>query len=95
MQWDAQYSVKAEGDDLTAGVSTTETVTYTQSGAGTDGELFKSRITFDYQDANNPLVVGEGVCIQFTRDVSGDTYGSGGVVLRWELVYSSDALPQH
>jgi hypothetical protein len=77
------------------GATTSMSATYTQVGAGTDKSTHELEITLDADDASNPLVKGEVVGFNFTRDVSGDTYSGAGNVCRWEIEFSSNGLPEH
>ena len=84
-KWDLNYRSLAEGEAMDNGTAVTASVTYTQSGAGTDKEFFVSEITLDYDHADQPIAAGDLLVIQFDRDVTGDTYSGAGIVYRWEI----------
>lgn len=80
------------------GTVATGTVTYTQSGAGADGATHVSTITLAYNDANQPISVGDSILIAFNRDVTGeggDTYGSDAVVSSWEIDSQQNSICDH
>lgn len=74
--WDCDWQAKGDGEDLDSSASTNATTTYTQSGAGTDGELQETTIVIDYDDATNPLALGDIVGFECFRDATADTYGT-------------------
>lgn len=95
VKWDISYRSVAVGEDID-GTSTTDiTSTYTQSGAGTLGELISTSTTVDFDDATNPLTAGDLIFVEFTRDVTGDTFGEIPVVVNWNLAYESNTFAKH
>ena len=95
VKWDATYRSIDEGEAVDNGTAVDITGTYTQSGAGTDKELIETEITIDYDDTDQPLAVGDLIGFVFNRDVTTDTYSGDGIVLRWEVDYTSNSLPVH
>ena len=90
--WDINFRSRATAETVGGGTVATGTATYTQSGAGTDGEQFETAITIDHDNVNQPLTAGDILHVTFDRDVTGDTYASGAIVLGWVLRYSSNTL---
>jgi hypothetical protein len=95
VKWDISYRTVATGEDIDATGATTGTVTYTQSGGGTAGELIKSSITLTYNDGTNPLTVGDMIFVQFDRDVGTDSYDEIPVVFNWNLEYDANTIATH
>lgn len=95
VKWNIQWRSVAAGEDIDAIAASTATATYTQSGTGTAGEEIETSITIPYNDATNPLVVGDTIFVQFNRDVTGDTYGGKGVVFDWDVVYDANTISTH
>ena len=91
--WTVDYRSVATGETITNGTLVTTTVTYTQSGAGTDNELIESVLTIDFDDVNQPLAVADHIFFDFSRDFTGDTYTSDAVVQEWDMEYQSIGLP--
>jgi len=77
------------------GTAATADVTYTQSGAGADGDSHISTITIPYSDANQPLTAGDDLCIRFDRHFSADTYANDAVVTKWEVEMTLVGIPNH
>jgi hypothetical protein len=83
------YKVAA-GSVYTTATLTTFAATYTQSGAGTGGEIIRSvTFTIDYDASGNALSPGDQIYIHFRHTAAG-TYDSGtaeivflGAVLEW------------
>lgn len=92
---DIQWRSVAEGEDIDGTAASTATATYTQSGAGTAGELIDTQILVAYDDATNPLVAGDTLYFIFNRDVSGDTYGGKAVVFDWDVSYDANTISTH
>jgi hypothetical protein len=95
VKWDLTWRTKSAGEDLNNGSATSATVTYTQSGAGTDGELFQSNITIDHDAAGNAIAEDDLLGVEFSRDMTGDTYASDAVVLMWHIDLTADDLCFH
>ena len=87
--WATTINSIAAGEAVDAGTEQTPGVTYTQSGAGTDKELIQSDITIDYDSGDQPLASGDLLHITLNRNVSGDTYSGGAVLLFAELIYNT------
>ena len=83
------------GEDIENGTAETGTVTYTQSGAGGDGDTRESIIILPHDGGNQTISSNDVLGIQFDRDVSGDTYSGGAYLIRWELSYPSNGLVTH
>lgn len=97
LKWDADYRSAEVGETSDQGTLVSITGTHTQSGAGADKEKYKTEITIDHDDANQPLTVGDEVGMLFNRDVTGETtpYSGKGIVTRWEIEYTANRVPQH
>jgi len=94
--WLAELRADAVGDDIDAGSVYSTSGTHTQSGGGTDGEMYSTDITIDFDNANQPIAAGDVVGVKFSRDVTNDTYGAvHATVLLWEIEYTSTALSTH
>jgi hypothetical protein len=85
--WDFDYrSIARSGETVSQGTAVAGTVTYTQSGAGTDGELLLSTITIPWNTGNQPDITGE----------AGNTYAGDAVAILAELLFTSDsAISSH
>ena len=94
VKFDITYRSIAEGETLTNGTVATATITYTQSGAGTDLELIESEITLAFDDSNQPLAAGDYVGVTFNRDFTTDTYAADANVFLWYVEYGSTGLPE-
>lgn len=95
---DIEYVSLAEGEDIDSATTTTSTTTYTQSGAGTQGEFIATSIVLAYNDANNPLTIGDTLYCKFSRDVTGeagDSFAGQAVVFKFELEYGANKLGTH
>ena len=96
VKWDIAYRSVVFGTETTSnGVEATGTVTYTQSGAGADGDTHVSVIALTYNHADQPLSAGEMVSVHFDRDVSTDTYSGKGIVQNFEFSYSATTFCTH
>ena len=94
VKFDLQLRTIAEDEDAD-GTLTSATATHTDSGGATvQGLITHTPIILDYDDADNPMVKQDHIYIEFTRDMSGDTYGGGACVTAWEFVYNSNTVPQ-
>lgn len=83
------------GEVITNGDAVADTLTYTQSGAGTDLETHESTFTLDWDNATQPLTVGERALIQFSRAMTADSYTGDGCVEMFEISYTSDDFREH
>ena len=94
MIWDFDYrSIARSGETVSQGTAVAGTATYTQSGAGTDGQYFQSSITIPYNTGNQPLAKDDLFIGILTRDVTGEggnTYANDALVFLTELQFSSD-----
>lgn len=93
--WLISYYSIADNEAIDNGTIVNTSVTYTQSGAGTDKEAIESQILIDYDNANQPLAAEDDILILFSRDVTSDTYSGDGVVCKWELEYTANKLATH
>lgn len=94
--WDTEYRSVAEGEAVDNGTLVNVACTHTQSGGGTDKELYETTCTIDYDDANQPLTAGDTLFIKLNRDVTaeaGNTYSGLAILQRYEIKYTSNALP--
>jgi hypothetical protein len=87
VKWKVTRNSVAAGEAVDVGTEVVETVTYTQSGAGTDKAEIRSDNALAYGDANQPIAAGDSVYLQLQRDKTGDTYAGDAVLLRVELAY--------
>lgn len=92
--WDCDYQSIAEGGDMDAVAATNTSTTYTQSGAGTDGEQIETVLLLDFDDATNPLVVGDTAGFSCFRDFTADTYGTteDAIFLLFGVRYNSTTI---
>jgi hypothetical protein len=93
VKWDINYRSIAEGEAVDNGVLATATATTTQTGTSLDKEFKETELVLPFDDADQPLTAGEYILLQFTRDVTGDTYTGGAIVQLWYFEYDSNTLP--
>jgi len=95
------WSIKYRNIDFEAGqVITANSValgtdTYTQSGAGADGDTHQSEIYLTYNGADQALTGGCLLGITFSRSFSVDTYGSDALVTHFEICHSASGIIEH
>lgn len=94
VKWDVDYRSTAEGEAVDSGTVVSITATLTGGASEIDKEHYHTSITIDYDDANQPLTVGDDMGFKFDRDVSGDTYSGSGIIYKWDLVYFSNTIPR-
>ncbi|MCK5018781.1 MAG: hypothetical protein KAS32_17090 [Candidatus Peribacteraceae bacterium] len=82
-------------ENIENGTAVSPSVTYTQSGAGADGDSHISDIVIDYDNGNQPVTAGDTIIMIFSRDMTNDTYGGDALVGQWEVEYTSVGLPNH
>ncbi len=87
--WKTTINSIAAGEAVDAGTEQTPSVTYTQSGAGTDKELHASDITIDYDSGDQPLAAGDMLHITLAIDFTTQTYAADVALLYAELVYNT------
>lgn len=92
VKWDYYWASITFGEDVGNGPWVTGTITHTQSGAGVDGETYKSKIVLDYDNAISPMVLGDKLNGHFDRDVATDTYGYDAIVSEWHIEYQTNVL---
>lgn len=97
IDWRSITSGSTGGDPINQGTVETDTVTYTQSGAGTDMMLIESDITMAYTGGNQEIAAGDWVFIAFSRAVGSESnsYTGNAVVIDWEISYTSEDMPYH
>jgi len=95
VKWDVSYRSVADGEAADAGTVATATATTTQTGAGTDKERYTTSITVPATTGNQPVVAADLLGFEFDRDVTGDTYGAGAVLIRINLVHTCNRIPTH
>jgi len=83
------------GETITNGTMATDTVTYTQSGAGTNLEAHEIGFALDWDHADQPLVVGQRVGIIFNRVATADTYSGDACIEMFEIKYTANDFTQH
>lgn len=91
---DISYNSVAQNEAVDNGTEATATITYTQSGAGTDKQMIIVNITIPYNDANQPITAGDALFIKFNRDKTTDTYSGMAIVQAWALQYTSNCVPK-
>ena len=93
VDWYARWRTVADEEAHEAAAVTSAPVgTYTQSGAGTDSELMATDITIDYDDATNPLTVGDCLYVNFQRNIGAtesNSYSGDASVIKWIFIYTS------
>jgi len=77
------------------GSEASATVTYTQSGAGADGDTHESELTIPATGGNQPLAMNDTIMVHLDRDVSTDTYSGAALVERFEFDYSATSVCDH
>lgn len=84
-------SIARTGETTSNGTAVTVAADYTQSGAGTDGELFTATFTIDFDNANQPITVDDLFMAMVTRDLTGETnsYSGNAILGLAELAFSS------
>ncbi len=94
VKWDASYRVLDwETDDVDTGSAVAITDSYTQSGAGDEGDTFEAEMTIDADDADQPIVAGEVIKIHFDRDWGvGSNYPHDAIVILWEISVPQTSL---
>lgn len=94
VKWDISYrSIDWGTEDVDNGTLATGTVSYTQSGAGDEGDTFEHLITIDADDANQPIANGDVVIIHFDRDWAvASNYPHDAIIVNWELEAPQDSL---
>jgi len=90
--WVIEYRVVGEGGAIDAGTEAVVFATTTQSGAGTDKNHYKTPITIDWDDANQPLMKSHSIFIKFYRNFDGDTYAGDAVVQGWGIKWLANRL---
>lgn len=75
------------------GTLVADSVTYTQSGAGSSGQTIISSLVIDYDNTDQPLTVGDCILIKISRHVGSDTYSGDAIVAAWKLSYNSTGIP--
>ena len=95
IKWDISYRAVSAGETVNVTSPTDITATYTQSGVGIVGELINTPITIDFDDATNPLTEGDIIFVEFTRDVTGDTFGEIPIVFNLNLAYDANTVAKH
>lgn len=91
--FDLSWRAIAYGEAVDNGTVATATITYTQSGGGTDKEYIDSTTTIAYTGGNQPLTVDDNILFTFSRDFTADTYGADVVVCDWYLNFTANKLP--
>lgn len=88
--WKFTYHVvNKAGEACDNGTQVAGSVTYTQSGAGTDKEVIDSEIALDYDNANQPILPGDTVTGKVHIDFTTMTYAADVVLMHLELQYNS------
>jgi hypothetical protein len=94
--WQIVYrSLDFGAEGASNGTAVTASVTYTQSGAGADGDTHVSEITIDYNHANQPVSVGDVLEIHFSRLFTSDTYAKDAIVCKFELEFDANGISDH
>lgn len=91
-------SISRTGETTSQGTAVVIASDYTQSGSGTDGELFSATFLIDFDGATQPVSVDDLFLAIVTRDVTGESNSySGDAILGFaELIYNStNAISSH
>lgn len=96
VNWVVTYRATADGEDYDATGTSTANTSYTQSGAGTDGEVIYTDITIAYDDGTNPLAVGDSLTVALDRNegIANDADLDACAFLV-EVEYTSNKFLQH
>jgi len=71
-------------------------VTYTQSGPGTDSATIEPSVTIDHDDTFQPIVSGYVFAAQCNRDTAvGNNYSGAALLFNAELSMQCDRIPNH
>ena len=96
---DIEYrSIARTGETTSNGTAVTVSSDYTQSGAGTDAEMFTATFTIDYDNANQPIARDDLFMAIVTRDKTGETnsYSGDAILGIAELSFdSTNAVSGH
>lgn len=97
VDWYARWRTVTAGEATEGAAVTSAMNTYTQSGAGTDSEIFHTDLTIDHDDATNPLTAGDCLLVNIQRNVGGtesNSYSGEAAVIRWLFRFSSTTIPK-
>lgn len=79
------------------GTVATDTVSHTQSGAGTECEIHVFVLSIPYTGGNQPVTANDDLAIKFWRDTASESSSYGGdiIIYKAELLYNANKLATH
>jgi hypothetical protein len=93
--WEASYTIAADGETC-EGTATALDVTYTQTGGDSvAGTIYETNIPIDYDNGDNPIVVGSQIGLILMRDDSADTDSGTAVLVDLHAEYISTTFPEN
>lgn len=93
--WDVNYVSVAEGEVIAGRTITNLTDTITgEVGDTAQYKTIHTGFTFAYNNADNPLVHEDHIYVQVIRDVSEDDFANSACVSAYEIIYTSNTLPE-
>ena len=81
--------------DAVAATDEAPAITYTASGEIADGTLIKSSMTLHYNDATNPIAIGDLVAVKLQREMTTDTYAAHALIYQLTVGYSSISFREY
>ncbi len=97
--WDGEWRSVVWGTEASDGGATANpesiTVTYTQSGAGVDGDTHDSTMTLISGSGNQTITAGDLLGIHFSRDLAaegGNMYAADAVVAEWHMEFTANTI---
>jgi hypothetical protein len=82
----------AEGEDADTGTAATFTATYTSVGTTSAGTMIHTPCVMAYNNANQPLTVGDHIYVKLLRDASGDSFNGDIIATAFEFIYYANGL---
>lgn len=92
IEWDVSYRVLSNGEPYDDGNAATLSLTYTQSGDGTDKARQTASSTVPVSHAEHPLVAGATLGLEVDLDEVATTYSGDPALCYVHFVYQSDRL---
>ena len=92
VKWTFEYYSVAEGETIDNGTIATQSVTYDTTTA--QNLIVHSPVTIPYNDANQPLTVGDHIFVRCFRDTTvTDDFPGTVVATAFEIIYNSNSIP--